>query len=371
VPESWHTATDINLWGFIGTSSYSPGWQKFTVTCPDTGTSNEVAFAFVGNLPIGAIDADSNRLYLNDQSNGKFRVYDLVTGAKVQDISSGALVYGLAVDDKNGYVVSDDHMGVVYTRPDGTGGGGTMLMDTSPLAVSAKGGYACVSQDGANEVDSLDLSLTITPLAPIAIDGVPWNTEMFKFGNQLACAVYAAERQELSVVKVPEMTLWNSTTLVGLTPMSRLPDINYGGWQLAVFEPQAAPDGSVSVVIATLSQYDKTVVFNLAKLDAGGNFTITELSRAAFPAEQYPNQYPIRIGADNARHELIVAFADPSATVSRFSKVDPATGEIAPLQATMPFLAAWVGVSADGAKIYAGGYDVNANEMVLRILQNQ
>ena len=66
---------------------------------------------------------------------------------------------------------------------------------------------------------------------------------------------------------------------------------------------------------------------------------------------------PFRIVADNANGALIVA--DVEAGLTRFLRVDVATGVVTPseLQATTDLLAVGLAISADGSKIYAAMRD--------------
>ena len=64
---------------------------------------------------------------------------------------------------------------------------------------------------------------------------------------------------------------------------------------------------------------------------------------------------PFRIVADNANGALIVA--DVEAGLTRFLRVDVATGVVTEPQATTDLLAVGLAISADGSKIYAAMRD--------------
>ena len=128
-----------------------------------------------------------------------------------------------------------------------------------------------------------------------------------------------------------------SLTLVGLTEASQLPSAA-GGWQLAVFD-----SGPAAGIAALLHQYDKVVVS--VDLATGQEIRRVDLS----------GYNPFRIVADNANGALIVA--DVEAGLTRFLRVDVATGVVTELQATTDLLAVGLAISADGSKIYAAMRD--------------
>jgi hypothetical protein len=347
---------------------YNPGHIKFTAASPaghGGGTSNDSWLAFLGNLNTLAVSpteafqldqADPNHPNgLGDPSGAiyKFRLSD---GISDGSFPVGGLNYGIAVDDLTGFIL-ETHSYLVDVLYDSGQGGGGFGNNEMVMAVAASNGYGCATEDLAGELFcfSLDLQERLLQFL-LPIGNTPWPVAMETFtidpgpggappGSTTIAVVFNSEDLQLSFVKVPDMTFLGSTTLVGLTPMSQLAPAR-GGWQIAIFN---------SGVVALLHESDKTVVF--AKLNADG--TVGELRRVVLGGN------PFRIVADNANSDLIVAFADTSAGLSRFSKISLSDGAVAPLQATWDKLATGFAVSADGTKLYV------ANRDQFRVLSNQ
>ncbi len=338
---------------------YNPGHIKFAAASPaghGGGTSNDSWLAFLGNLNTLAVSpteafqldqADPNHPNgLGDPSGAiyKFRLSD---GTSDGSFAVGGLVYGIAVDDLTGFILETHHYGVGTFYDSGQGGCG-FGNNEMVMAVAASNGYGCATEDFAGELFCFSLDPQerfLQFLLPIG--NTPWPVAMKTFSTPPAAvaAAFNSEDLQLSFVAVPDMTLLGSTTLVGLTPMSQIAPAR-GGWQIAMFN---------SGVVALLHQSDKTVVF--AKLNADG--TVGELRRVVLGGN------PFRIAADDISGNLIVAFADTSAGLSRFSKISLSDGAVAPLQATWDKLATGFAVSADGTKLYV------ANRDQFRILSNQ
>ena len=329
-------SSEVKIIGIFDTPHYFPGRQKVYV---DRGgrSSNALYFSFLGNLNTLALS--TTEAFQLDQGRGYVVVYDLTSGAKLREFPLGRLMYDIAFDDGKNLVVYTHSYGVGFDEPSGNAFGG--INDVfPPMAVSARDGYACVSEPAANRIIGLDLSQDTPPIVPAAVGDNPWNVVMTSFGSRLACVSYNAGDSQLSVVKVPDMILWNSTTLTGLTPMGKLPDIALGGWQLAVIE--VSPTVKIA---AALSRHDKKIVFTKIEADSAGNLTLTELPTVTLDG------VPFRIAADNVHGTLVAAMDDNVAGITRFVKIDPATGAVTELQTTTTLFTAGLAVSADGSQI--------------------
>jgi DNA-binding beta-propeller fold protein YncE len=142
------------------------------------------------------------------------------------------------------------------------------------------------------------------------------------------------------------MQLLRFTSVSGITLLGQLAP-GKGGTQVSVFR-----SGSQAGTAALLANADNLVVFfNLS--------TAQETRRVSVAGN------PFRIAPDDVNGKLIVAIFDVTTGGTKFVSLNPADGSATDLAATVPFLATWVAVSADGTKIYAGNRDQ------FRILQNQ
>lgn len=353
-------AGQIQLVFAYDTDHYVPGRQMVFFARGDR-TSNALFWSFLGDLNTVAVSSatqvSSAEVFENDQNLKKISAWDPQTGAKLREFpSAGWLVRGIAYDDGTGnllFTVS----GAVFeaTTADGDGVGSTGYFDVDPLAIAAKGGYGCNSQPPDDSLTILDLSAPVNSrMSPVsmAIGNNPWNTAMVSLGGQLACIVFNAGDSQLSVVKVPETSLWNSTTLVGLTEMGNLPDIVFGGWQMAVLEPSETVK-----IVAALSRYDKKVVLTKITVDDAGNLTFTDMGTVVLDPKLDLNLKivgaPFRIAADSVHGIFIVALDDNVAGLTRFASINPATGAVAQLGSTSSLLAVGFAVSPDGSKLIA------------------
>lgn len=308
------------------------------------GDSNKANFAFLGNQNVLAFSdteifflhqADPATLNGVSEPSGAVYVFRLSDGSFVRKFPTGGLIYGISVDDVKKYVVWTQFNGVQFGSViDNSGGGSGSNGYQSYLAVSAKGGYACVSQNTANQVVSADLSKSNPPLVPAFVGDTPWGVAMTNLGGSQACAVFNAGDDVLSAVTIPQMSPIGNLFLTGFTPFSQLTN-GQGGWQLSV-------SGSNASVLA---RADSTLVF--ADMNTWHEIARKKLDGA-----------PMRI-ANNSDGSVIVAFADVDAGLTRFSKaVANADGSVTvtPFIATAPFLASGLGVSANG-RIVAVGLD--------------
>jgi hypothetical protein len=156
---------------------------------------------------------------------------------------------------------------------------------------------------------------------------------------------------------VATITPTGSLTLSGFTPADTLRAAlpSSGGWHLAVLD--AGTHACTLAVLAPILNADQSVSYQLELVDGATMQPIG--SPIALPANSF------RITADNTHQAFIVANADAPAMLTRFTKVDAATGITSQLSATTSLLAVGLLVSADGTKIYAAQRDQ------LAVLNNQ
>ena len=358
-PENFLSPGEVQLLLAIGASRYHPDWIVVSVASPADGhgggTSKEAYSAFVGNQNTGAFSG--SEVYQLDQSHGNVVVYDRTSGAKLRTFSVGGLAYAIAVDDKTGFIVITYHNGTgVWTL---SGQALALLSDNQynvTMGVGAKGGYVCGAENIAGLLAGFNISQLpkgYTFLGSLSgVGRAPWNAAMTKFGDHSTCVAFDAEDDQLSVVKFPEMALWNFATVVGLTPMSQLQVPPDGGWQLAVFEPvYDSIAQTTTVTVGVLSQYDRVVVVLSLAADSLDNLTITELRRVQLDAVSNP----IRIAADNANGNLVVGFINTDTAFTTFAKIAVSGGDPIDLASSTGRLISGFGVSADGAKLIACG----------------
>jgi hypothetical protein len=156
---------------------------------------------------------------------------------------------------------------------------------------------------------------------------------------------------------VATITPAGSLTLAGFTPANTLRAAlpSSGGWHIAVLDTGA--HACTVAVLAPILNADQSVSYKLELVDGT---TMQQIgSPIALPANSF------RIAADNTHQAFIVASADALAILTRFTRVDAATGVTSQLSATTPLLAVGLLISADGTKIYAAQRDQ------LAVLDNQ
>jgi len=352
----------------IGSSQYHPDWIVVSVASPADGhgggTSEPAYAAFVGNQSTYAASSmEIFQLYQADpdtpdelgRPNGTVYKFNAATESFDGKFSVGGTPTGIAVDDLTGLVITGWRHGVGLWTDSGQPRGGLSDGNSNPVVgVGAKGGYICAAEDTVGLLFGLDISQTrYVRLGSLSgVGRVPWNVVMTKFGDHSACVAFDAEDDQLSVVKFPEMALWNFATVVGLTPMSQLQVPPDGGWQLAVFEPvYDSTTQTTTVTVGVLSQYDRVVVVLSLAADSLDNLTITELRRVQLDAASNP----IRIAADNANGNLVVGFVNTDTAFTTFAKIAVSGGDPTDLASSTGRLISGFGVSADGAKLIACG----------------
>jgi hypothetical protein len=172
-------------------------------------------------------------------------------------------------------------------------------------------------------------------------------------GNGLQLARFGVSKSGGIVTITPA----NSLTLTGFTPADTLRAAlpASGGWHIAVLD--SGTHTCTVAVMAPILNADQSVSY---KLELVNGTTMHQIGSAiTLPANSF------RIAADNTNQSFIVASADAPAMLTRFAKVDTATGVTSQLSTTASLLAVGLLVSADGTKIYVAQRDQ------LAVLNNQ
>lgn len=329
------------------TPHYSPGWITFSVSCP-SGASNSVNVAFVGNQNTLALSA-SGEMYQLDQAqgapagqNGFVRTFN-PNGTGNGSFLVGALANGIAFGDTTGQVLVSYPGGPVVMYDPTTG----MAVNTAgvtfapSVGVATKNGLGCATEPVQGNLSCFVVSLNLfnPPFRSVAAGNQPWSLAMVALGAETDAVVYSRESTEIrrySVVDLndsPLITLKGAVTLSGITAADQLQAGVGGGWQVVTFN-----SGAASGTAAFLSQFDKILVF----IDLN---TMTELTRVTLQG------IPFRIAADETHARAIVAFADVTAGLTRFSSVDVVTGTVTKLTSTSALLTTGLAVSADGGSL--------------------
>ena len=260
------------------------------------------------------------------------------TGALVSEVPVGVGLYEASLDSKTGMFLAATGLGVTYfDANDGWQSLGYKPSD-SVAGVAAGGGYYCAatynnSRHGGGVTGSA-LAPGEVPLGEslrTAIGHMPWSVAMASTG----CLVLDANASQISLLRMNDLNLVNSSSLVGLRSAEQQ---NYTGLQLAMATPMVA---------AVSSRDDKLVVF----VDAA---TAQETKRIPLESK------PLFITGDGTH---LYAAVDAGRVV-RFVRLDPATGGVTVLAATAPISATDLnGLAATGngtlgacGKISGGDY---------------
>jgi hypothetical protein len=337
------------------TAHYSPGWITFSVSCL-AGTSNSANVAFVGNQNTLALSA-SGGLYQLDQAqgaptgqNGFVRVFNS-SGTATGSFSVGAPTNGITFADGAGWVLVSYSGGPVEMYDPTVGSQPVNLAGITPgpsIGVATTGNFGCATEPAApGNLACFDVLINLfnPPFNIAAAGNEPWSLSMVTLttgsGTESDALVYSRESTELRrygitemVPDRPTMTLVKSLSLTGITPEDQLAGSPNGGWQVVTFG-----SGVMAGKAAFLSQYDRTLV--LVDLN-----TMTEQGRVTLPG------IPFRIAADATHGTVIVAFANVTAGLTRFAKVDVATATVSNLNATSSLLVTGLAVSADGSSLF-------------------
>ena len=360
----------------IDTQHWSPGWFSLQICNSDESRcSNTADFAFFGNQ--NTLTRSGTELFQLDQAqdlpagqngfvrkftfsgvaDGSFFVGALNLGfsfdSSTNDLSfSAASGRGIAIRDANGNTVNSAAAGTI-----------------DPVAIAAQNGITCFTQptSSTNGIGCFD-ALQATPTLSFAAAG----QEAFSLAITPGCGgndAFVLDRQgtgsglqlsRFGVSKsggVATIVPAGSLTLTGFTPADTLRAAlpSSGGWHIAVLD--SGPHACTVAIMAPILNADQSISYKLELVDGT---TMQQIgSPIALPANSF------RIAADNTHQAFIVASADAPAILTRFTRVDAATGVTSQLSATTNLLAVGLLVSADGTKIYAAQRDQ------LAILNNQ
>jgi hypothetical protein len=362
----------------LDTHHWSPGWFSLQLCNTDESQcSNAMDFAFFGNQ--NTLVSSGTELFHLDQGqglppgqNGFLRKF---TPAGVADGSFfiGVLALGMSFDavtgdlDISGVVGSTG--GIVIRDVNGTlvgSAGGNAIL---PVATATQGGINCFTQststiNGIGCFDTLQASPTIAfasagqeawslVLTPGCGGNDAFVLDRQGTGSGLQLSRFGVSKSGGVVTITPA----GSLTLTGFTPADTLRAAlpASGGWHIAVLD--SGTHACTVAVMAPILTADQSVSYKLELVDGT---TMQQIGSAiALPANSF------RIASDNTHQAFIVASADAPAILTRFTKVDAATGTASQLSATTNLLAVGLLVSADGTKIYAAQRDQ------LAILNNQ
>ncbi|RJQ14557.1 hypothetical protein C4553_00585 [Candidatus Parcubacteria bacterium] len=336
------SSTEILLTVSFDQFTWSPGLVTITVNGP-SGTATG-RLAFLGNL--NTLTCSPTHCYQLEQGTGTVHVYEISSGVKVNEFNVGRLIYHIAVDNDT-IGITQSNRGINFRDPLGN-----QVMGNSngllPLAIAMRGGYACVGQDLDDQIVSMELNQTNPPMVPVSIGDQPHSVAMTNISGQLVCVVYNREDNALSIVDIPSMNLRGFVFLAGLIKAS-VASATQGGWQLGVFH--SGPAAGKAVLLA---QADKKLVVVDLNVSPPQELRRIDLSGV-----------PFRIATNDTDGSVVVAYADVSAGLTRFEKINPNTGAITSLSATSNLLCTGFGVSQDGTRLYC------ANADQFQILNNQ
>jgi hypothetical protein len=288
----------------------------------------------------------SGEIFCLDQAQGLFSTSaqnGYVRKYKADGTADGSFLVGahksIAVDDKTGNVLVDggdfDENGAqtvpgVASAPAGAVSGN-----------AADNGYGCVAQPSNNSASCYDLvgGNIIVPLATATgLGNHPESIAMGTFGVETDAFVVSVDGTP-SLYKVRASDAYTgeepALALPGITPMSSLPNVVTGGWQVVVFD-----SGSASGTAAVLSTYDHLLV-----LVNTSTWTVTKSVSLSGT--------PFRIATDVANGRIIVAYANPANATTTYDAVDALSGVVTPLSSTSSLLSVGLVVSSDGTKLYS------------------
>lgn len=347
-----------------GQNAYSPGWVDFSLSSPTAGpgggTSNVAHFALLE--PFNSLVRYGNSATELMLATDTLYQYDLTTGSSTGNAGDEQLdINGYAQDDKAGNILVSTYANI---------GGNVAILDPSlnflgfastdlrstVAGVAAGSGFGCVSVPGDGGVSIFPVTSPLAfPQSGTQEVSIPPGTKtgtspgpvaMSTLNGQPACIVYDTSDLTLSTVQVTTVLGSPETQLLGTIQVPNLLTANQAhqqstrpGWQLATFN--SGPSQGAS---ALLSDADNAVVFD----DLSGGQEIRRVSLSGIPFDIVP---------DDALGVAIVANADPSAGVTRFQTIDPATGTVTTLPITTSFLATGMAVSSDGTKLFVANRD--------------
>jgi hypothetical protein len=343
------TATQISLQLSLDTPHFSPGFITATV-CENAngtncGTSGTVVFLGAQNYCVASASEElfcldqAQGLFATSAQNGYIRKYK-ADGTVDGSFLVGAICHSIAVDGKTGVVVID---------------GGTIKQDGTPtniipaggssgavMAVAADNGYVGLVQSTNNSASFYDVTggsgstptvVTATGLgnhpAAIAMATIGVETDAYVVSVNGTPSLYKVRASDAYTGEEPALAL------PGITPMSSMPNVVTGGWQVVVFD-----SGSGLGTAAVLSTYDHLLV-------------LVNTSTWAVTKSVSLSGTPFRIATDTANGRIIVAYANPANATTTYDAVDALSGVVTPLSSTSSLLSVGLVVSSDGTKLYS------------------
>jgi hypothetical protein len=362
----------------LDTHHWSPGWFSLQVCNSDESLcSNAMDFAFFGNQ--NTLASSGTELFQLDQGQGlpagqngflrKFTPAGVPDGNFFIQVLNLGIAFDTATNQFDFSFVTGSSGSIFTYDINGTAlngvGAGTIL----PVAVATNASITCFTQSTSttNGLGCFDTAQTNPSIAFASAGQEAWSLAMTPgcggndvfvldrqgTGSGLQLSRFGVSKSGGIVTVVPV----NSLTLAGFTPAGSLRAAvpSSGGWQIAVLDNGAHP--CTVAVMAPILNADQTVSY---KMELVNGTTMQQVgSPIALPANSF------RVAADNTHQVFIVASADAPAILTRFTKINAATGATSQLSTTTPLLAVGLLVSADGTKIYA------AERNQLAVLNNQ
>ena len=362
----------------LDTHHWSPGWFSLQICNSDESLcSNAMDFAFFGNQ--NTLATSGTELFQLDQGqglpagqNGFLRKFT-PAGVAESSFFIQVLNLGIAFDTSTNqfdFSFVAGGSGSIFTYDiNGTALNGVGAGSILPVAVATNADISCFTQstsatNGLGCFDTAQVSPTITFAAAgqeawsLAMTAGCGGNDAFVMDRQGSGSGLQLSRFGVSKSGgVATITPAGSLMLTKFTPADTLRAAlpSSGGWHIAVLDTGA--HACTVAVMAPILNADQSVSYKLELVDG------TTMQQVGSPIALPANSF--RVAADNTHQAFIVASADAPAILTRFTKVDAATGVTSQLSATTPLLAVGLLVSADGTKIYAAQRDQ------LAVLNNQ
>jgi HYDIN/CFA65/VesB-like, Ig-like domain len=352
---------------------WDPGFVGFTINDPATGhgggTSNVGRLGFLGDQNQIAFNASD--IFLLDPATSTVRKFKIADGSPDGSFTfTPGTGLAISVDDVTGYLVL--FTGTSTEAFDPVTNAKVYELDAaSPGTLhggAAGGGWAVLSAyDGTegfpNVLDAINLQQPGSAAVHVSVKGTPqdspWNFQLTKLNGNLTEVVWSSYEGVLSTVDPSSLNVINSVALPNIFTFAEMAALNnqselLGGWQLVIFN--GGPAAGTAVL---LSNYDQVLVYvNLATMTEIRRVDLTQPFKNANPP--LPLLQSFRIAKGEADGSVLVAFADPQNGKTVLYTVD-ANGNMAPLTATVPFLATGLQLSPDGTTVFAGNRQTEAN----------
>jgi hypothetical protein len=329
-------ATHVGMIFGFGSSSKPQFCDVWTTEpAPGGGESNHVTLGFIGSQPLSVLSSVFD-IQLDQASGNIYRV-NLSDGSLNGFFNRGP-VQGVAFDDQSNLIVVNVGSQIEFYPLTATSSNDSVaLIDLNSItntpgawvSSAQQGDFGCAAQPQNKQVAVFQyVPLPGTPpLAFLSLSAEPWNVQMTTINNQPACVVQTINPPGIAGYAVPSGQPIGTgfVNAVGAASATTTFGVQSDNWQLSVM------DGANGDKIAgALFRKDNTssvlslFFFDLATMSQMGNGV--DLSGD-----------PLRIGADNTNHVIVVAGADFTAQVTKFSSVD-VNGNITSLSPTVPFL---------------------------------